>query len=304
MRETHADHKVYPPGRGNISVPVSSRQAALAGLALYPACRILPLAAHRLAWTWTAVLGGRWLPGPLRQWQPPMEADRWTALCTAWEKTLGPFDAQAVYQRPQATRTGLAALLLRAGRPVAFVKLCRAEDDAVTRELRALKALEQSKPTSFSAPRPLISNIDAGWHWLAMTPLPVRFHSPVRRPPLDSILHEVRAALVDIPRPESMPEHWQPMHGDFTPWNLRRVAGSSMLIDWEEAGWGPPGADEVYYQVTWAVIRGRAVTTSGNTEAVHFWLDRLARYDGDDWLRSAMAAALSSAAHRQDAQHG
>jgi hypothetical protein len=233
-----------------------------------------------------------------------MEADRWTALCTAWEKTLGPFDAQAVYQRPQATRTGLAALLLRAGRPVAFVKLCRAQDDAVTRELRALKALEQSKPTSFSAPRPLISNIDAGWHWLAMTPLPVRFHSPVRRPPLDSILHEVRAALVDIPRPESMPEHWQPMHGDFTPWNLRRVAGSSMLIDWEEAGWGPPGADKVYYQVTWAVIRGRAVTTSGNTEAVHFWLDRLARYDGDDWLRSAMAAALSSAAHRQDAQHG
>jgi hypothetical protein len=46
------------------------------------------------------------------------------------------------------------------------------------------------------------------------------------------------------------------------------------------------------------------VAASGNTGAVNFWLDRLKRYDGDDWLRSAMAAALSSAAHRQGAEHG
>ena len=56
------------------------------------------------------------------------------------------------------------------------------------------------------------------------------------------------------------------MHGDFTPWNLRqRRDGTLILVDWEDAAWAPPGADEVYYAATAGVFGGR--TTRGRTEA-------------------------------------
>jgi aminoglycoside phosphotransferase (APT) family kinase protein len=42
------------------------------------------------------------------------------------------------------------------------------------------------------------------------------------------------------------------MHGDFVPWNLREDSlGQLWLLDWEDAGWGPPLADFVRYVVAY-----------------------------------------------------
>jgi aminoglycoside phosphotransferase (APT) family kinase protein len=61
------------------------------------------------------------------------------------------------------------------------------------------------------------------------------------------------------------------MHGDLTPWNLRRVAGRVWLLDWEAAGWGPPGADLVLWHAAAAAVRGGRGRPSPFGEAVAFW---------------------------------
>ena len=66
------------------------------------------------------------------------------------------------------------------------------------------------------------------------------------------------------------------MHGDFAPWNLRRLRdGSLALIDWEDAGFGPPGADEVFYRATSAALWGHRPHRSEAREAVEFWRRRV-----------------------------
>ena len=116
----------------------------------------------------------------------------------------------------------------------------------------------------------------AGWHYLASAPLPPGLHRPPRNPPLAAILEEVDAALTGLPRPLKTPDHWRPMHGDFAPWNLRQLRGGSLvLVDWENAGWAPPGADEVFYRATRAALLHGLVERCDTREAVQFWRERI-----------------------------
>lgn len=39
-----------------------------------------------------------------------------------------------------------------------------------------------------------------------------------------------------------------PVHGDLTPWNLRRTPRGLVLFDWESAGWGAPSSDLALYR--------------------------------------------------------
>jgi thiamine kinase-like enzyme len=82
-----------------------------------------------------------------------------------------------------------------------------------------------------------------------------------------------------LDRPDGVPAHWAPMHGDLAPWNLRRVGHRSLwLLDWDDAGWGPPGADAVYYEATASVVRRRRpVRGSAPAETLHFWAERVER---------------------------
>ena len=84
------------------------------------------------------------------------------------------------------------------------------------------------------------------------------------------------------------------MHGDLSPWNLRMdSAGRSVLFDWEEAGFGPPGADEVYYTVTSAAVGLPRRTVTGPTgEPVAFWQTRFEK-QGASRLREAVLRELS-----------
>jgi hypothetical protein len=267
-----ATYKSFPPGRDYFRVPVSSTGAALAGLSLYPACKPTALWAQRAVWRAVACVGPRALPGRASSWRPAIDDDTWAALSGAWRSCLGPFDAMAVYERRQTSRPGLALLLLRGGAPVAFVKLRIAGRESLCEEAHAHGAVWKARPHSFTVPEPLLYDTVGGWDYFAIAPLPPRIHYPPKRPPLDAILLEIEHALTELARPSGTPAHWRPMHGDFAPWNLRRVGRAALvLIDWERAGWGPPHADRVLYRATEAALRGVEVRVPDALEAIQFW---------------------------------
>jgi aminoglycoside phosphotransferase (APT) family kinase protein len=62
-----------------------------------------------------------------------------------------------------------------------------------------------------------------------------------------------------------------PLHGDLTPWNLRRCAGEPWLLDWEDITWGPPGADEAYFHATATAVCGAELCPAPR-DAVDHWL--------------------------------
>lgn len=268
-------YKDFPPGWGHIKVPLSSRRAALAALGLYAPCRLGSLLAQRAARAYVAILGPRALPGPSLPWAPMDEAE-WLELSKAWRRAVGPFDGMAGYLRLQVTRRGLALLLLREGSPIAFVKVREGDGDALMNEGRAVAAVWSYRPRAFQVPEPLQYGSSGGWHYLLSAPLPAGLGPPPRNPPLRAILDEVAASLAVLPRPAACPDHWRPMHGDLAPWNLRRLHEHAfVLIDWENAGWGPPGADEIYYRATRAALRNQRAGHSDAHEAVQFWRKRV-----------------------------
>jgi hypothetical protein len=105
----------------------------------------------------------------------------------------------------------------------------------------------------------------------------------------------IRRVAADVPRalagaferPADIPSHWRPMHGDLVPWNLREDdQGQMWLVDWEDAGWGPPLADLVrflvaYHSLGWsgpariaALVRATLAKESAEAvlEVARFWL--------------------------------
>jgi aminoglycoside phosphotransferase (APT) family kinase protein len=91
------------------------------------------------------------------------------------------------------------------------------------------------------------------------------------------------------------------MHGDFTPWNLRRLAvGTLVLLDWEEAAWGPPAADEVLYRATAAALHLERPLRLDAPETIRFWEDRVGRRpalsERDRRMKEALLAALDNLA--------
>lgn len=293
---TAVSYKRFPPGLGHLRIPLSSRRAAAAGVALYTACRWSTLNLQRLAFVLTRTFGPRVLPGPISQWSPPFAAEVWSELQGTWRTRIGAFDTIAVYER-HGHRQGFMSLLIDDGSPIAFVKLRRGSD-ALLKEAAAIRMAHGSGPRSFFVPRPLGSDTVQDWSYLATAPLPQGVHRVPTRPELHTILADVARALGGLSRPDDAAAHWQPMHGDFAPWNLRRCSdGRLVLFDWEAATWGPPRADEVFYLATHAALKGRQPDPHPAAEAIAFWLHRVtngrARTTRDERLRRALANSLS-----------
>jgi hypothetical protein len=260
----------------HIWVPVWSRRAALAGLSLRAACRMSVIGAHHAVWGVVALAGPRALPGPAVPWQPPMPCSVWQKLGEQWSAALQPYDGVAIYERPQARRTGFGVLLLQRDRRLAFVKVfCGAHNGEAT--WSALEALARHPVRDCQIPRPLAHGGHGDWSWMATSPIPWFPHRPARHPPVARIAADISDRLREVFDPAGVPGHWQPMHGDLAPWNLRRVGPRSLwLLDWDDVGWGPPGADAVYYEATDALIRGRRATPgSASEETLRFWIDRV-----------------------------
>jgi hypothetical protein len=237
-----------------------------------------------------------------------MEAERWEAVCGAWRQELGPFDAVAVYERPQASRSGISALLLNDGRPVAFVKI-RQESARLELSERVLTALAAAPSRHFHAPTPLAAGEQSGWEWLALSPMPLFPHRPAHSPPLAGIVEDLQDRLAPVLDGRGVPAHWRPMHGDLTPWNLRRVGPWALwLLDWEEVGWGPPRADEVYYAATASVLLGsRPRPHPDDAEAVRFWRSHVGSRPSGDFdrhLNDALVRILATMAGPEGSDDG
>lgn len=276
-------------GTRNVLVPQTSRTGAAAGISLITRSRWPAVAIQWALWGLAATIGPRAVPGEQVAWEPPGGAAPWAALRTA----LPAFQDLAVYQRPQASRTGLAALLLRDGRPVGFLKL-REDVTELDREEAALGAFPDGRAATFRVPRVLDRGSAGGLHWMLLSTMPPRPAAPASFTALGPVLADLRRHLAAaLPVPAGTPAHWEPMHGDLTAWNLRRSGrGLPWLIDWEDASWAPPGADVVYYRATtlaafrkppgrWS-LRGLDTTPGAHKEAVEFWLTRCAARPATD----------------------
>lgn len=167
--------------------------------------------------------------------------------------------------------------MIGGGLPVGFAKIRLGDDPAIAAEAHALEQVERSAPTIFSVPTLLDHGEVDGWSYLVTSPLPPGRHRMLRPAPVPETADEIAWALSGLARPEGVPTHWRPMHGDLTPWNLRATSQGTWLIDWETAGWGPHHADEVLYRAVAAGL-GRPVPGSAPAdvaEAVDFWVGRI-----------------------------
>jgi hypothetical protein len=245
------------PLRGRLQVPVHTRRAASAAVSTTMACKPAPVALHHVAAAYTRLFGARALPGSRESADAGIEhAADVLAECRV---VVGPFDAVALITRRQEERTGLLALLIRDDAPVAFVKAAPAATaHGIEVERACLVALCATPDAPVLVPEPIGGGTTASEiAWTAMRPLPPRPHRPAWRAPVDSVVAWLHDGLSAALRRGDAPDHWLPMHGDFAPWNLRRILrGPLALFDFEDAAYAPPEADRTYWRLTSAVLRG------------------------------------------------
>lgn len=266
-------YKEFPPGWNHVRVPLSSRKGARAGLSLYTPGSTKGKAAHKLASWIVRVAGPRFLPGKAEAWTPEMAPGVFESLHETWQAEIGGFDEMAFYLPRQEAREGLAVLCIRDGQPCAFIKLRRVPAAPLLHESNAHQMAWAHHPQHFSLAEPLTSGEQAGWAYFAVGPLPPGLYKRPHAPPLEAIVAEIQAALAGLEDQRQAPEGWKPMHGDFTPWNLRRTSsGALYLIDWEFASWAPQGADLALYVATERSLRGASQDDIEiPTDAASFW---------------------------------
>ena len=107
--------------------------------------------------------------------------------------------------------------------------------------------------SSFRVPVCVGSFRHKDWWVRQYEPLP-QFHRPAKWDlgRIRQVAADASRALDVAGRPAEVPRHWRPIHGDLVPWNLREDShGQLWLLDWEDAGWGPPLADLLRYIVAY-----------------------------------------------------
>ena len=253
-----ATHVRFPPRWLNTLVPISPSSATATGMSLYTASNPVPVLLQNALWAVAVVGGARLLPGPRVAWQPPYDAATRALLEAAWTELVGgPIAGIAVYERLQAARPA-TVLLLCAGRRSLLVRV-RQDPESFALEEHVSAVAQERGASLVRVPRLVGSGAEGGWHWRAYEAMSTRPHRPVRR--LVAGLVEEVGALVEacVARPDGTPAGWRGMHGDLTPWNLRRAGGRTWLIDWEDCGWGPPNADAVYFEGVVSAMGGGQV---------------------------------------------
>lgn len=304
-------HRSFPPGVGNILVPMSDRRSARAALALYSPSRRSRILAQRGIWLLVGLIGPRAVPGSGTS--PFLEAQRPDLVnaISLLEGRFGAWDATAVYVARDPTIETWSLLLIRGGEPFMWIRRRPiAEIEKSKREVAALRLIETSSPASFTAPR-IVDELSTDASALtAMATVMTGLHHPADPLDLELLTGSISRSLEGLARPGSTPESWVPCHGDLTPWNLRqRRGGKLVIVDWEEVMWGPPGCDFVLFRSTSRVLG----TSAGEPddwkspafeESRRFWISEWARRlddarrpalddrEGDELSRSEFASAV------------
>jgi hypothetical protein len=206
-----------------------------------------------------------------------MSSDDWHALRSDIVSAVGSFDTMAVYERREG-RPGMLLLLIDGATPVAFLKAHGGDGAAIARENRALTAMWRTALETFRVPQPLLTGWRGDWHFIVTSAMPPRLHRSLRQAPPGAMLTEIEHGLSALSRPDDTPDDWVPAHGDLTPWNLRRVdSGVPYLIDWEEAGWAPPGADAALYGATARTVGVPPFDVLPPASGSEYWIDKISR---------------------------
>ncbi len=220
----------YPPGLGHVLIPTRPRSAGVHASSLYAATRFRAVAGHRVGRLLIAVAGTGWLPRASLEQEGVSEEQLAELLGTLRKHGVG-IDALGIYTRTQAARNGFTFVTIGEDGPTSFVRV--GEPSTIETECRSLTLLEKASPKSFQCPSVLDRGAFGSLEYSAQSVVLRGLHRPPRDPPIDAITAEIQSALAELPRPADVADHWVPIHGDFTPWNLRQRGTSLSLIDWE-----------------------------------------------------------------------
>lgn len=266
---------------------MGGRRSAMAGISLWSATR---RRARLLQWVYRSVaatLGPRVLPGRTVEWSPPLEDSVYASHSGEWRSWFGDFSEMAVYRPTQLDRPGFAALLLRGGRAVGFLK-CRPGWDPGG-EIESLAAVAGAE--TFLPPRVVGRTQIEEWTSVGYQPLPEGIHSPAVDVPVMAIGEEISQRLAAVVSTD-VGRSW-PMHGDMGPWNLRQIRGRCVLFDWEDVMAGPEHADYVFHQVASAAMGlGGKEDLTPFGPARRFWSEEIPRRFGREARDARLAAAM------------
>ena len=257
----------YPLNR-RLLIPTSTGRGAAAAIATSMSCKPAAVGAHHLAWLVTRCSGTAMIPGARQALRLPEAVD---AVLSDVAEVVGGIDSVAVLSRRQARRGAHLVLAYQASTPIAFCKIADSSNaPTFDTEQRCLRALSLLSPGPVVVPQLLAAGLAHGLQYTAMSALPPRPHRPARGD-ISAVVAWIQRGLANaIPR--TGPAHWRAIHGDFAPWNLRRLwFGDRTLFDFEDARYGPPLADTVFWNVATATLRGRAMESTIDEESREFW---------------------------------
>lgn len=263
----------FPRSASPLVVPTTSRSAAVAGIAMYTPCQRRSVLVRDVLWWTVRVLGPRALPAARVAWPLPVQPSVWNGMCAQMREALpASWDGLAVYRRA-ADRPGATVAFIADGRQAAVARIEPEHERGAGREVAALRIVNAHTPSTFTVPMVRAVGRYAEWTWTVTSPLHLGRHRMVVGAPVARVAEEIGAVLADLPRPAGTPAHWRPFHGDFVPWNLRTTrSGARALLDWESAGWAPPGADLALYGASArAVVRSPGFAWAPSPEVVGYW---------------------------------
>ncbi|NND74101.1 MAG: phosphotransferase [Ilumatobacter sp.] len=158
----------------------------------------------------------------------------------------------------QANRERLSLLGRYAGNPV-VVKL--GSDGAATSlatEGRVLSLLTDRPLPGIETPAVVAHDtIDLGGvpcEFLATSAVGLGAQRAALDAPLRTFERDLTERLAPLAPPGRAPDDVA-VHGDLTPWNLRRTRRGLALFDWESAGWGHAGSDLTHYRAACDAVR-------------------------------------------------
>lgn len=232
-----------------------------------------------------------WLvPGRSSEFAPPISEPVWRDLLASLEEAAGARLPEMVVMRPSDPRRARLMWLALDERRRArlFVKLTRNPPNPLARRL--LTALAVAEPP-FWFPRERVGGTvedppGLPWSYAADEPMPAGPHWPARL--TASQRHGLAASISALVPAERV--GLVAVHGDLGPWNVRRLGGGRLaIVDWENATWAPPAADEMWHALTGRLIGrrppaavaemtraelGRFFDAGQVASAARFWLRR------------------------------
>ena len=159
------------------------------------------------------------------------------------------------------------SLLGRAAGTLTVIKLGEdANDGSLRTEASALELLRANPLPGIATPHVLASGFLRGLpqrpdglrevvEFVATTSIAIGSQRAAIDAPLLTFADDLALRLASLPKLASTPDGAVPVHGDLTPWNLRRTPRGLALFDWESAGWGVPGSDLATYRRSCDEIR-------------------------------------------------